>query len=156
MRGAPILNNVNNIIDRLRFLKQEIVRSGKLELKACVDKIDPNRNVITVFVINDDCSVYNFLIRQRIISATLKIGEELPINVELKDNYCFYDCYLEDYQIESLPKGDGWRYDSENEQLFFPYFIDKEKMKDFDVDDELKEKIIKNSWNYGFIARLRV
>jgi len=156
MRGVPILSNVNNIIDRLRFLKQEIVKSGKLELRAHVDKIDPNRNTITVFVINDDCSVYNFLIRQRRIPATLKIGEELPINVELKDNYCFYDCYLEDYQIESLPKGDGWRYDSENEQLFFPYFIDKEKMKDFDVDDELKEKIIKNSWNYGFIARLRV
>lgn len=153
-RGVPILSNIDNVIRGLRSLKQEIVELGKLEIEATVDKIDPNRNMIIVFIVNDDCSVYNFLIRQRTIPATLKIGEELPIVVALKDGYCFYNCYLEDYQIESLPKENGWKYDSENERLFFPYFLEKEKLRDFDIEEEFKEKIVKNSWNYGFWVRM--
>jgi len=152
--GMPTLSNINNIISGLRSLKQEIVESGKVEIKATIGKIDLDRNMITVFVVNDDHSVYSFLIRSRTIPATLKIGDKVPVTVALKEERCYIDCSLEDYQVESLPQGSDWKYDLESERLFFSYFLDEEKIKYFDVDTEFKEKMVKNSWNYGFIARI--
>jgi len=154
-QGMPILSNVNNIIRGLQNLKQEIAESDGLKLETIVDKIDSARNTITVFVVNEDCSIYSFLIRQRTIPAGLKIGDKILITVTLREKSCFIDCSLEDYQVDSLPQESGWRYDPELERLFFPYFLDREKLKDFDIEEEFKEKMVKNSWNYGFFARIQ-
>lgn len=153
-KGILTLSNIDNIVNGLRSLKQDVAERGEVKMEAIVDKIDLIRKIITVFTIDVGGLLYSFSIRQKTIPKMLKIGDEIQITVKLKEGNCFEDCYLEDYQAESLPKEEGWRYDEENERLFFPYFLDKEKLKDFDVEEEFKEKITKNSWAYGFWARM--
>jgi HrpA-like RNA helicase len=153
-KGILILSNISNIIDELELVRQKISKEGKADFIATVDKIDLNRNLITLFVVNDSSSIFNFQIRLRSIPEALMIGQKIPIVVTLRDDRCYLDYYLEDYQIETLPTFEGWEYLENTERLFFPYFVGQEELKDLDVYDEFKEKIIKNSWNYGFFARL--
>ncbi|PIS39270.1 MAG: hypothetical protein COT33_02850, partial [Candidatus Nealsonbacteria bacterium CG08_land_8_20_14_0_20_38_20] len=155
IKGIPLLSNIDNIISELKPIRQEIIQTGEKEFDATIDRIDSIRNIVTVFVINDSGSIYTFQIRLRPIPETFKIGDRIPVTIVLKEGRCYIrDCSLEDYQIESLPKENNWEYDEESERLFFPYFLDEEKIKYFEVNPEFKEKMVKNSWNYGFIARI--
>lgn len=155
-KGLLVLSNIDNIISELNSVRQQIIKKGRVEFDATIDRIDSIRHIVTVFVTNDSGAIYTFQIQLRSIPETFKIGDKLPITVALKDGRCYVYCSLEDWQIESLPQGPNWEYDAQSERLFFPYFLDGEELKDFDVDEELKEKIVKNSWNYGFVARVQI
>jgi hypothetical protein len=78
----------------------------------------------------------------------------MPIKVSLKDGQGYTNCFLEDYERESLPKDKRWDYNADTEKLTFPYFLDKETIDSFEASEKLKDKILRNSWNYGFIAKI--
>lgn len=151
----PVLSNISRIIGELQLIKQKVDKEGMVELEAMIDRIDINRKIITVFVIDDNGTILTFSAWQKSMLEKFKIGDRVLVKVSLRDERQCYDYQdLEDYQIESLPAEEGWAYDKESSQLVFPCFLDEKKLKYFDSEEEVKERMIKKSWNFGFIARI--
>ena len=153
-RGVPLLSNMGYIIDGLDRLREEIAQQGQADITATIDRVDSTRNAVTAFVINDDGMIYTFNIHLRLAKDRFRVGDTVPIKLTLKEGRSHIHCELEDYQVESLPGGPVWHYDAQKERLFYPYFLYEEILRDFDVEEEFKEKLIKKSWVYGFVARL--
>ena len=154
VQDRPLLSNIEKIIKELEVLRDEIISSGEIELDVIVDSINDTKNFVMLFTISESNSVYSFSTKLRFIPEWLKIGDKVSIIVGVKDGRSYEYCYLEDYQSESMPEEQDWEYDPESEQLFFPYFLDQEKVKYFDIDEEDKERIIKKSWLFGFRCRI--
>lgn len=160
VRGVTILSNIKHIISGLEQVKEDIIELGQVDFNATIDKIDTIRNTIrntiTAFVVNNEGLLYTFQIDSRAVGERFRIGDEIPITLTLKKGNRYAYRELEDYQAQSRPNGIGWDYDRASEKLFSPYFLDEESLKDFEVEDEFKEKLFKNSWAFGFIARINI
>lgn len=154
MSGRPILSNISRIISEFQSIKKKVDQEKMVKLEAMIDRIDINRKIIiTVFIIDDNGTILTFLAWQRSALDRFKIGDKVLIKLSLKDDRQGYDYQdLEDYQSDSLPTEEGWGYDKESGQLTFPYFLDMEKLKDFDAEEEIKKRMIKKSWIFGFKA----
>lgn len=153
--GRPVLNNISRIVSELQSIKKKVDQGKTVELEAMIDRIDVNRKIVTVFVIYDNGTILTFSAWQKSMLGKFKIGDRVLVKISLTDKRQCYDYQdLEDYQIDSLPDEEGWAYDKESNQLVFPYFLDEEKLKYFEVEEEEKERMIKKSWNFGFNARI--
>jgi hypothetical protein len=159
--GRPVLSNISRIIGELQSIKQIIEQEGMVELEATIDRIDVNRKIITVFTIYENGTVLTFSAWQKSMLDKFKIGDRVLVRVSLREVREERQCYdyqdLDGYQIESLQsllKEEGWVYKKEFNELAFPYFIDEEKLKYFNVEEEGKERMVKKSWNFGFKARI--
>ena len=152
--GAVMLSNIGPIIGGLDRLREDVAQQGQTDLTATIDRVDLTRNTITAFAVDDDGLIYTFHIHVRLAKDRFKGGDTVPIKLTLREGRGYIHCELEDYQIESMPMSTGWHYDPQNERMSYPYFLNQESLADFDVDDGLKDKLIKNSWMYGFTARL--
>ena len=155
MSGSPVLSNVSRIVSELQSIKQKVDQEKTVELEAMIDRIDINRKIIIVFVIDDNGTILTFSAWERSMLEKFKIGDKVLVRISLRDEGQCYDYQdLEDYQIESLPKDWADKYDKEDRRLVFPYFLDEEKLKDFEVEESVKERMIKKSWDFGFNARI--
>ncbi|MDP2629776.1 MAG: helicase-related protein [Candidatus Harrisonbacteria bacterium] len=152
--GTILLSNVDKIISELRQVRESIRQTGEAVFSSVIDSINQDKNRLTVCVINDNGSIYRFPLQLVRLSNTLRIGDALPIKVTLENGQRYTYCFLEDYESESLPKDKRWKYNADSEKLTFPYFLDKETIDSFEASEELKDKILRDSWNYGFIAKI--
>lgn len=155
MSGRPVLSNISRIVSELQSIKQKVDQEGMVELETMIDKIDINRETITVFVIDDNGTIVTFSAWQKSMLEKFKIGDRVLVKISLTDRQQCSDYQdLEGYQIESLPKEWVDKYKKEDRRLYFPYFLDEEKLQKFDVGEAVKERMIKKSWNLGFNARI--
>lgn len=148
------MSNIGLIISGLNHVKDDIIELGQVDFNATVERVDADRNTITAFVINDDGLLYTFQIHTRLVGERFKIGDEISVTLMLREGNSYVHRELEDYQAESIPDCIGWNHDKESERLSFPYFLDEESMKEFDVEDQFKERLVKNSWAFGFVAHI--
>ena len=155
MSGRPVLSNFSRIISELQSIRQKVDQEGMVELEAMIDRIDINQKEITAFVIDGNGTILTFLAWERSMLDKFKIGDRVLIKLSLRDQRQCYDYQdLEDYQIDSLPTEEGWGYDKESGKLTFPYFLDEEKLKHFEAEEEIKKRMIKKSWIFGFKAKI--
>lgn len=155
MSGSPVLSNISRIVSELQYIKQKVDQEKTVELEAMIDRIDINRKIIIVFVIDDNGTILTFSAWERSMLEKFNIGDKVLVRISLRDEGQCYDYQdLEDYQIESLPKDWADKYKKEDRRLAFPYFLDEEKLKYFEVEESVKERMIKKSWNFGFNARI--
>ena len=147
-----VLSNIERSLTNLHELKLDIEQNGQFYTIAFVEKVEPDRQRIIVYLIPEPGVIHFFYVRMKSDSIKLEIGSKVPIVLRLKDRPCFMYHELKSYQIESINNKKDWKYDHEAERIFFPYCLDSDDMKSLNLGKAEKEKIIKMSWSQFFEA----
>jgi hypothetical protein len=151
IQGRPTLSSIELIIEQLTALRETILETGEVIMDAIIDRVDTVRNSATVYTISESGIVFSFQARVR-NSDKLEVGDAIKISVGISAKESCYESslFLEEYQINTMPSAKGWKYDADQESLSFPYFLQPETLEEFDIGEDVKERLIKKSWLYGF------
>jgi ribosomal protein S1 len=131
--------------------KPESDRKGIL-LRGFVTQID--RDFILVSVPRGPGIVHTFRINEDYVPVDigeLKINDEIVIEL-LRREYCHISIDLTDEEGRALPS--SWHYDLSKKKLLVPSCLENKEIGSSRFRKETIERIVKESWRYGFEAKV--
>jgi len=159
INNIPILTNVENIINDLRLIKKKVEEDGNIQLKGYIEDIETEINKVIISCPRENGVVHFFETSGKDIPlkdiTKLKMGTEVNITLRLaKDKELWITQELSQYEINSLPK--KLRYDFNRLRIFFPYCLEQADLQGWLTSNDLKELIVKRSWQYSFSAQFNI
>ena len=155
LEGMPVFSRTEFMLNDLEEWKYEIERNGEKEITAYVEKVDRDRNKIFVYTWEDPEIIHFFQVHSKRIPQGLEVDTAVPVKISFGDrSSCFMFRKLKSYERDSLPDGENWEYYEDRKCLHFPFFLRMEDTEEWELSDQDKERIIRNSWIYAFKADL--
>jgi len=156
----PRLGNIDKVIQDLEEIRKEIAQAGEMVLEGYVEDIDQDEGKVIVVVFRNSGVVHFFEVSKRHVMpgseqdvTYLRIGEKVIVALSMRNRdrgeWRFSTQGLPDYQIKSIPRSQGLKYDKEEERLV-AYCVKEAELENWEAPAELKDIIVKNSWRYIF------
>lgn len=166
--GFPQLSNIDKIIEDLKIIREEIIKSERatkisernfIERPGFVVEINEEEEKAVVIVLSENGVLHSFEVAQTYVPGgdlkNLQINQEVIVSLFRRTDKDEIPLeYLTDEEIRSKPK--EWKIQAENGKLLVPFCLEEEVLKDWSARSEVIDLVRRHSWQYSLNARIRV
>ena len=165
--GLPQLSNIDRVIEDLRRLREEIIKSERatkvsernfIEQPGFVVEINEEEEKAVVVVPSENGVLHPFEVAQTYVPdgslKNLRITQEVIVRLFRRTDRDEIPLeYLTDEEIRSKPK--EWKLQTESGKLLVPFCLEEETFKGWPVRPETIDLVRRHSWQYSLSAQIR-